>query len=392
MTPWLLSLLLSTALGPQADAAPRGPALEPPPPPKQELRGAWVTRWTWNNPDDIAGIFNDLVRGGFNTVFFQVRGTFDAFYDSPIEPWAARLTGELGKDPGWDPLAVAVREGHARGLAVHAYINVFPLWRGDVRPRETVPPHAYVAHPEWVAADRHGRPMQLSEEGYVFASPGNPEVRDRAVAVCEDIATRYAVDGIHLDYIRYSSPAHSHDPVSNARFAAERQLRPELSRAAWQEEQINWTASAISDAVDVPVSAAVWGIRENVFGWTGVSQGRQDYAQNSRTFLTDGLVDAIIPMTYWPVAATPGDKLDFRTLVADHLAHGSERHVYAGVGNENLSIDQAIEAMLSARQLGAEGVVLFDHSLFADHMDRFRTEVFAEPAVPPTMPWRREVP
>ena len=53
---------------------------------------------------------------------------------------------------------------------------------------------------------------------------------------------------------------------------------------------------------------------------------------------------------------------------------------------------QAIEAMLTARQLGAEGVVLFDHSLFADHMDRFRAEVFTEPAVPPTMPWRTHAP
>jgi len=381
----VIAYLFALAL---AVAAPQGPKMEPPPPPMQELRGVWVTRWTWESPEDVVRIFSDLARGGFNTVFFQVRGTFDAYYASPIEPWAARLAGALGKDPGWDPLAVAIREGHARGIQVHAYLNIFPLWRGAVRPPVTDPLHAYRAHPDWVVADRRGRPMQMSEEGYVFASPGNPEVRDRVVAISEDIAERYAVDGIHLDYIRYPSPGHSHDAISNARYAAERRVRPELPREAWQEEQINWTVSAISDAVDVPVTAAVWGIRENLFGWTGVSQGRKDYFQDSRAFLTEGLADAIIPMTYWPVAATPGDKLDFRTLVADHLAHGSERHVYAGVGNENVSIDQAIEAMLTARRLGAEGMVLFDYSLFAEHMHRFRTEVFSEPAVPPEMPWR----
>ena len=70
----------------------------------------------------------------FNAIFFQVRGNADAYYASQLEPWASRPSGTLGQDPGWDPLAVAIAEGHARGLEVHAWINVFPSWLGETAP------------------------------------------------------------------------------------------------------------------------------------------------------------------------------------------------------------------------------------------------------------------
>ena len=90
-----------------------------------EMRGIWVTRWTYNNAEDVREIMNNVADAGFNAVFFQVRGQHDAYYRSTIEPWAARLTGTLGKDPGWDPLQLAIEVGHSRGLEVHAYINAF---------------------------------------------------------------------------------------------------------------------------------------------------------------------------------------------------------------------------------------------------------------------------
>ena len=92
----------------------------------------------------------------------------------------------------------------------------------------------------------------------------------------------------------------------------------------------------------------------------------------------------------WPVAERSGAHLDFRTLVADHVLHAAGRHVYAGIGNHNVNIDQAIHCIEVAREVGAQGIVLFDYSLFKDHMERFREGVFATPARIPEMPWRTE--
>ncbi len=55
----------------------------------------------------------------FNVIYFQVRGAADALYRSNIEPCAVVLCGHLGGTPSWDPLEVAVREAHARGIELH---------------------------------------------------------------------------------------------------------------------------------------------------------------------------------------------------------------------------------------------------------------------------------
>jgi uncharacterized lipoprotein YddW (UPF0748 family) len=356
--------------------------VDPIEPGTEELRGIWITRWSWSSPAEIEAMMADVAASGFNTVFFQVRGTFDAYYDSGVEPWAARLTGTLGQDPGWDPLAVAVEAGHTQGLAVHAYLNTFPLWRGTEPPGESTPPHALAAHPQWLIADGTGEPQALNSS-YVFASPGNPSVQAHIRSVATDIVRNYAVDGVHLDYIRYPGAGYSHDATSEARWAAEGG-----DWGDWQRAQVVATAAGVYDAVDVPVTAAVWGVHTNVFGWSGVSQGAVDYYQDSFAFLEAGALDANIPMIYWPVAEVEGSRLDFRVLVRDHVSHAAGRHVYAGMGGESVDFEQLVACIEVAREEGADGVVVFDYSLFASDLIRLREGVFAEDAVPPPMPWR----
>ena len=74
-----------------------------------------------------------------NAVFFQVRAESDAFYPAALEPWSRFLTGKQGRDPGWDPLAFAIEEGHKRGIEIHAWMNPY---RGFVSTQiEVAPTH-----------------------------------------------------------------------------------------------------------------------------------------------------------------------------------------------------------------------------------------------------------
>ena len=67
----------------------------------------------------------DADDAGFNTLLVQVRGRGDAFYDSRWEPRAEAL----GSAPaGFDPLALVISEAHARGMAVHAWVNTRLVW------------------------------------------------------------------------------------------------------------------------------------------------------------------------------------------------------------------------------------------------------------------------
>ncbi|MBM4365660.1 MAG: family 10 glycosylhydrolase [Deltaproteobacteria bacterium] len=350
------------------------------PPDDGELRGVWVDRWTYASEDDVRSIMAGAAAAGFNAVYFQVRGTADAYYQSSYEPWSSRLSGTLGVDPGWDPLGVAVESGHALGMEVHAYINAFPFWSGTTPPAESSPRHAYLEHPEWLVADESGEPMALNSS-YVWMSPGNPEVRQRLADVSRDIADRYDVDGIHVDLVRYPGRDYSFDEVSLS-------LWDGTDYADWQRARVVEAVLGVQEAVDVPVTASVWGIYEDRWGW-GTSQGYHDYYQDSYAFLETGATDANMPMIYWPVAENEGDYTDFTTLVKEFVANRHDRHIYAGVAAD-LTLDEMLACIESARANGAQGVVIFDYGLLDDngYLDDLAAGPFAEPKEPPRMDWR----
>lgn len=345
-----------------------------------ELRGVWVDRWTFSSEDDVRTIMANAADAGFNAVYFQIRGTADAYYRSDIEPWASRLSGTLGQDPGWDPLGVAVEAGHAEGLQVHAYVNAFPFWAGTTPPATSDPLHAYLAHPDWLVADGDGTPMALNSS-YVWMSPGNPAVRQRLADVVEDITNKYDVDGVHLDLVRYPGADYSHDAVSEAEWDGS-------NWEDWQRAQVVEAVAGVYAVSPVPVTAAVWGIYENLWGWAA-SEGRNDYYQDSYAFLSEGVVDGNMPMMYWPVTETPGDELDFATLAAEHQAHAAGRHIYAGI-NAELGLDAVLACIDAARAAGNRGVVIFDYGVMQDGgwLDDVGAARFASPEAPPAHPWR----
>lgn len=357
------------------------------PPDDGELRGVWVDRWTYSSAADVEAIMDNSAAAGFNAVYFQVRGNADAYYNSAYEPWASRLSGTLGQDPGWDPLAVAVERGHANGIQVHAYVNAFPFWAGSTPPTESTPRHAYLEHPEWLVADTNGTPMALNSS-YVWMSPGNPEVRQRLADVSADIADHYDVDGIHLDLVRYPGSTYSYDAVSRSEWDGS-------DYNDWQRARVIESVAGVQAAVNVPVTAAVWGIYTDLWGW-GSSEGYDGYYQDSYAFLEQGATDANMPMIYWEVRDNIGDYTDFTTLVREFVANQHGRHIYAGLyaDLDDDSGASALELMLectqSARDSGAKGVVVFDYGLMQDGgwLAEFGAAAFAEPKDPPRMDWR----
>ena len=154
----------------------------------QELRALWVTRWDFRTAEDIRIIAERAADANFNALFFQVRGNADALYRSQIEPWSALLSGgTLGEDPGWDPLELAINEAHARGLELHAWVNVYPAWLGETAPPSVTPEQMYnsfnsLYDQEWLMWNRHQEPMTLNKE-YLWSNPGHFAVLKQIVAV-----------------------------------------------------------------------------------------------------------------------------------------------------------------------------------------------------------------
>ena len=369
-----------------------------------EVRALWVTRWDYSTITDVQTLVENSAGAGFNVLLFQVRGTADAFYTPGMEPWAARLSGgTLGQDPGWDPLQTGVETAHAHGIELHAYVNVYPVWAGATAPlTDTVPEHLFwtLSHryaDDWRHVDSAGVTMTLTNTAYLWGTPPLTDVVDRVISVTTDLVTRYDVDGVHLDIVRYANQQYSYDPFSNAGYEAALATDPTLTRAEWQRRQVTLLVNRVYSEVlplrpELRLSAAVWPVYQDRWGW-GYSEGYSDYYQDSHGWVLSGTIDAIMPMIYPADVSASPDVLtptQFSLLVSDFLAHDGGRHVFPGISAQYADFDAVAQRIAIARDLGAHGHAIFSARQVAlnDYWDEFAAGPYALPATVPPVTWR----
>lgn len=420
-----LVLVLGTvafAIGCQSQAelrsrTPSAPSVAPVPADAPvELRSIWVTRWDYRTAEDVARIMDNCAAFGFNAVFFQVRGNGTVYYSSAIEPWAWELTSDgpetTGRDPGWDPLAVAIREAHARGLELHAYVNVFPAWRTQ----QYAPPASgqlWWSRPDWFMADASGRRMIPRDRSvnpevgdwYSFLSPGVPEVQDYLASVFGELASKYEIDGIHYDYIRYpfeirevqegyatrgdSLGNWSYDAVSLARFSRETgAASPDTDPAAWRDwrvAQVTATVRKIHQAVSAHRPDAVFSASVMPDPTDARATKYQDYV----AWLQEGILDAAITMNY------TDDVAAFRERSAMLLAPRPASGLIAQGLILRHGADIATDQLDIAEELGADGYAIFSYSSLFDRQDGHARRPLADELAsrlqrgPAHTPWAR---
>jgi uncharacterized lipoprotein YddW (UPF0748 family) len=360
-----------------------------------EIRAMWVLRTSMTSPASIATLVRSAREHGFNTLLVQVRGRGDAYYSGGLEPRAQDLHRQSA---AFDPLAAVLEQAHAAGLDVHAWINVNLVSSAADLPIART--HLIHRHPEWlmvprdIAQDlarlqpdnpayvgrlaRWTRSQNESVEG-LYASPVQPGAVAHAESVVRDIARRYAVDGIHLDYARYPSARFDYSAATLAEFKAA--IRPTLdaaTRAALdQRSRIDlfaypdtlpqqWKAFRVArmSALMGKLRTAVKSVRPEALVTVAVapdiSEALDQKMQDWSTWLRGSVVDAVCPMAYTPEAARFAQQI----AAARDVVGG--RAIWAGIGSWRLSPGQTIDNIRTARKLGAGGVVLFSYDSLVD--------------------------
>ena len=361
---------------------------------QEEVRALWVQRTSLTSAQAVTSLVESAQAAGFNTLLVQVRGRGDAYYDSRLEPRGAALSRQ---DPSFDPLALAIAAGHRAGLRVHAWVNVNLV-------AEAEPPmaqdHVVYVHPEWLMVPRElavemagldpRRPEYLEAllryarthsdqiEG-LYLSPIQPAAADYTVGIIVDIAARYAVDGIHLDYARFPNDDFDYSQKALAQFRADvvghvsvAERRDYDKRAEgrllfytqmfpqrWQEfRRARLTALVVrlrsavkSKRRDVVLSAAVW---------PDPLEAANRRFQDWRSWMRSSLLDVVCPMAY------TADPALFRSQVAGVRRIAGNKPVWAGIGAYHLSASETIQNIAAARRLGAQGTILFSY----DNLDR----------------------
>jgi uncharacterized lipoprotein YddW (UPF0748 family) len=351
--------------------------------PEREVRAVWLTTvgaLDWPSSFDTAlqratlrQIIGRLSRAGFNTIFFQVRGRGDALYPSGIEPWSHVMTGTPGSDPGWDPLAYAVEEAHEHGMEIHAWFNTYLVRGMKSRPNSTRPPHVINAHPDWVRL--HGDEWWLD--------PGEREVEEYLTGIALDIVSRYDVDGLQLDYIRYPGKSFN-DDATYAKFGRG------MPRDRWRRENITRLVAGMKKMLDlhaprVKFGVTPIGIYRNPDGVRGL-ESFSDVFQDSREWVRRGIVDYVAPQLYWPIGGEGRDP-DFTAMVREWRREVSGRHFYTGIASYKPEVQaQGTRTVEVSRDEGADGEAFFRYG----SLDRELAPgwVYSGPALAPAMPWK----
>ncbi|MCC7417206.1 MAG: family 10 glycosylhydrolase [Acidobacteria bacterium] len=360
-----------------------------------EVRALWVVRTALTSPAAVEAMVGSAAASGFNTLVVQVRGRGDAYYAGGDEPRAPAL------DPAaadFDPLAMTIARAHQAGLRVHAWMNVNLIASAAMLPASR--DHVIYQHPEWLMVPRvlasdlwamePRRPEYLERlAGYVrsrpeaieglYLSPIAEGSVEYTLGVVRDIVRRYAVDGVHLDYVRY--PSDEFDYSREALLAFRRDLAIDLSRAdlrnhdarlaqspaayaeAFPERWRGFRMSRLSDLV-ARLRATIKAARPGAIVSAAVVPDSVDAArhrlQNWRDWLTRGLLDVVCPMAYTTDAGL------FTTQIAAARELAGAHGLWAGIGAYRMPSAQIVEAVRNARRQRADGVILFSYDSLVD--------------------------
>lgn len=323
--------------------------------PKYEMRAVWLTtNWGLDWPSrpvrrpadvvrqqrELVDILDRLQAMGINTVFFQARIRGEVFYASQYEPWAGVLSG--GRNPGYDPLAFVVDECHRRAMECHAWLVTFPV--GSNRQVKKQGRTSMVArHRSWC------KPLA----GEWFLDPGNPEVRSYLTDLVSEVVSKYDVDGIHLDYVRYPDDARRFPDADSFR----KWGKGATSRTRWREQNITATVTAIYDEVKrlkpwVKVSSSPLGRYASLPGFPASWSCMEAVHQNPKYWLQAGKHDFIAPMMYFK-------EENYYPFLYDWAGACPAGSVASGIGvyrldraNGNWSLDEIRRQIETTRQVG----------------------------------------
>lgn len=314
-----------------------------------ELRGVWDHAGTGLYPGDWNRTARLLADNGVNAIFANVLWGGLAHYPSDVLPRSAtyRMHG--------DQIQKALDAANRHDLELHVWIVCWNL---------TGAPSDFVQRMR-----REGRTIKDADgRDMPWLNPAHPDNVQLMVNSLKEVAERYPVHGIHLDYIRYPNRQACFSDFTRKRF--EEWLGSRVRRwpadalpggvhddafRRFRVDMINLAVRAVHEGVgkkhpNIKISAAVWGGYPDILASIG-----QDWpswlARNELHFVT--------PMNYTV------DTARFMHMTRSQLALPHTRNrLYPGIGvtssESQLSPDQVIEQINALRELGAKGWVLFD--------------------------------
>ncbi len=385
------------------------------------FRAFWADAFSpgFKSTSQINSMVSRAVTGNYNAIIAEVLAYHDtgsnghgAYWNSSIVPQASDISGDL------DPLAYLVTQAHAAGIEVHAWIvpyRVCTVW----------PPNGnslLASHPEWLMvpiADMGGGPATIN--GKYVHDPGSPDVQEYLTNIVQELVTNYEIDGINLDYIRYTQvdagyPADEDYPKSTlARF---RDLTwytgtpPPEGVTSWNDfrrrtidEYVRRLRVEIPSITGNPqqplqLTACLVTFGNAPADFTDSSAYRLH--QNWKHWMEQGWLDAGIPMNY-KREYNSSEAQWYRNWVDAVLGWRYDRHMFCGQGNYLNTKADSVTQLQYSLNAGADGTSNYSYYATADEnmngipetdwtwYTYVSNNLFLTPVTTPEMPWRDPV-
>lgn len=364
-------------------------------PQKNEIRAVWLTTikgldWPKTQATstatierqkrELTDILDKLKAAHINTVLLQTRVRGNLIYPSGIETWSEAISGKAGRAPGYDPLAFAIEECHKRGMEIHAWMVAIPL--GSTQVHKELGGRSIVKQ-------RPGICKKFRDNWYL--NPGHPETKHYLASLVNELVSRYDVDGVHLDYIRYPDrPKRFPDTAEFRKYGQGKTL------AQWRRDNITEIVRTVHREVKhlkpwVKVSSAPLGKYRDTNRYPAGWNGYHDVYQEAQIWLKEGIQDIIFPMLYYR-------NNHFYPFVLDWMEQCHGRMVVPGLGiyflhpsEGDWTLDEAERQLNFIRWAGCQGEAYFRSWFFTENIqglyDCIREDFYPTPALVPPMTW-----
>lgn len=282
-------------------------------PRKGEIHAVWDHSGCGLYPGNWPKTMKVLQEARVTDLFVNVAGAGFAHYPSNVLP-RSKTYAEEG-----DQLKACLAAAKETGIRVHAWILCFTATRSTPDRLKKFASQGFLLKDRTTGRDSE------------YLDPSNPAVREYILSAISEIQSKYPVDGIHLDFVRwYEKAAKPKDAAEIVtRFVAD--ARKRVRRPKWLTAAVLGKYPACVDSVG------------------------QDWVM----WLDANRVDYVVPMDY------TGDLAKFESFVAQHAATRTRAgKTIAGIGvtaNESrLGPRSVIDEINIARRHNLAGVALFD--------------------------------
>lgn len=315
-----------------------------------EICAVWDHSGLGLYPGDWKRTCRELSAAGITDLFVNFAAPGYAHYPSAILP-SSPVLGQYG-----DQVSACLSAARNSGLRVHAWIICFSTTGATSQRINTFRTSGWLL--DATGGGQHS-----------WLDPSSSSARAFLVSAAQEILTRYNVDGLHLDFVRYDNYYGSLGYGTRIRFEREHrqgkpiQNWPKAARyGSLFQEVVRWRAKQITSFVadiramqrrvapGATLSAAVLGKYPSCIESAG---------QDWMVWLSCGYLDYVLPMNYTENPAL------YEELLSNQLAKRSTaQKIIGGIGvtsaESRLTADKVIEQILALRKGGAAGFVLFD--------------------------------